>query len=80
MIRKWTQDLNKHVLKNILKWQKKAREKISTPLGPGNCKSKLLDITTCLSERFKIKEVITTSADTTMGKLDYSYITGRMYI
>ena len=59
---------------------KKAREKISTPLGPGNCKSKLLDITTCLSERFKIKEVITTSADTTMGKLDYSYITGRMYI
>lgn len=33
---------------------KEAREKISTPLGPGKCKSKLLDITTCLSERFKI--------------------------
>ena len=35
---------------------KKAREKISTPLGPGKCKSKLLDITTCLSEMLKLKQ------------------------
>ena len=28
----------------------------------------------------KIKTAVTTSADTTMGKLDHSYITGRIYI